>query len=70
MASGPITLWQIDEETVEIVADFTFGGSKITSDGKQIHDQSREHSKKQRHYFVKKGPSRQGYSFSSSHVWI
>ena len=33
MASGPITLWQIDEETVEIVADFTFGGSKITSDG-------------------------------------
>ena len=33
MASGPITLWQIDEETVEIVADFTVGGSKITSDG-------------------------------------
>ena len=33
MASGPITSWQIDEETVEIVADFIFWGSKITADG-------------------------------------
>ena len=33
MASGPITSWQIDEETVERVTDFTFGGSKITADG-------------------------------------
>ena len=33
MASGPITSWQIDGETVEIVADFIFGGSKITADG-------------------------------------
>ena len=33
MASGPITSWQIDGETVEIVADFTFLGSKITADG-------------------------------------
>ena len=33
MASGPITTWQIDEETVETVADFIFGGSKITTDG-------------------------------------
>ena len=33
MASGPITLWQIDGETVETVADFIFGGSKITADG-------------------------------------
>ena len=33
MASGPITLWQIDGETVETVRDFTFGGSKITADG-------------------------------------
>ena len=32
MASGPITLWQIDGETVETVADFIFGGSKITAD--------------------------------------
>ena len=33
MASGPITSWQIDEETVETVADFIFLGSKITADG-------------------------------------
>ena len=33
MASGPITSWQIDGETVEIVSDFIFGGSKITADG-------------------------------------
>ena len=33
MASGPIISWQIDGETVETVADFTFGGSKITADG-------------------------------------
>jgi len=33
MASGPITLWQIDGETVETVSDFIFGGSKITADG-------------------------------------
>ena len=33
MASGPITSWEMDGETVEIVSDFTFGGSKITADG-------------------------------------
>ena len=33
MASGPITSWQIDEEIVETVADFIWGGSKITADG-------------------------------------
>ena len=33
MASGPITSWQIDSETVETVSDFIFGGSKITADG-------------------------------------
>ena len=33
MACGPITSWQIDEETVETVSDFIFGGSKITADG-------------------------------------
>ena len=33
MASGPITSWQIDGETVETVTDFIFGGSKITADG-------------------------------------
>ena len=37
MASGPITLWQIDGETMETVTDFTFGGSKITADGDCSH---------------------------------
>ena len=78
MASSPITSWQIDEETV---ADFNFLGSKITADGDCSHeikrhlllasyDQPRQHIKKQRHYFVNKGPSSQGYGFSSSHVWV
>ena len=38
MASGPITSWQIDGETVETVSDFTLGGSKITSDGDFSHE--------------------------------
>ena len=38
MASGPITLWQIDGETVETVSDFIFGGSKITADGDFSHE--------------------------------
>ena len=38
MASGPITLWEIDGETVETVSDFIFGGSKITADGDCSHD--------------------------------
>ena len=38
MASGPITSWQIDGETVETVADFIFGGSKITADGDCSHE--------------------------------
>ena len=38
MASGPITSWQIDEETMEIVADFIFGGLKVTADGDYSHE--------------------------------
>ena len=38
MASGPITSWQIDEETVATVSDFIFGGSKITADGDYSHE--------------------------------
>ena len=38
MASGPITSWQIDGETMETVADFIFGGSKITADGDSSHE--------------------------------
>ena len=81
MASGPITSWQIDGETVETVADFVFWGSKITEDGDCSHEvkrclllesynQPRQHIKKQRHYFVNKGPSSQGYGFFSGHVWM
>ena len=83
MASGPITSQQIDGETVKTVTDFIFLGSKITVDGdcsheikkmlapwKKSYDQPRQHTKKQRHYFANKGPSSQGYGFSSSHVWM
>ena len=38
MASGPITTWEIDGETVETVSDFIFGGSKITTDGDCSHE--------------------------------
>ena len=41
MASGPITLWQIDGETMETVRDFIFGGSKITADGDCSHEVKR-----------------------------
>ena len=79
MASGPITSWEIDGETV---ADFIFWGSKITADGdcsheiktltpcKESYDQPRQHIKEQRHYFANKGPSSQGYGFSNSHAWM
>ena len=79
MASGPITSWQVDGETVETVSDFIFLGSKITADcdwnltfapWKKSYDQPRQHFKKQRHYFANKGPSSQSYGFSSSHVWM
>ena len=71
MASGPITSWQIDGETV---ADFIFGGSKITADGDCSHEikrcllLGRKVMTKQRHYFANEGLSSQGYGFSSSHV--
>ena len=82
IAPGPIISWQIDGETVETVADFIFLVSKITADGdcshviksrllrKQSYDQPRQHIKKQRHHFVNKGLSSQGYGFSIGHVWM
>ena len=81
MASGSVISLQIDGETVETVADFILGGSKITADVDYSHEikrclllgsyeQPRQHIKKQRHYFVNKGLSSQGYGFSSSHVWM
>ena len=42
MASSPITSWQIDGETVETVANFIFGGSKITADGDSSHEIKRQ----------------------------
>ena len=78
MASGPITSWQIDGETV---IDFIFLGSKITADddcsheikihlllGRKAMTNSDSILKKQRHYFADKGASSQSYGFSSSHV--
>ena len=68
---------------METVTDFILGGSKITADGdcsheikrrltpwKESNDQTRHHIEKQRHYFANKGPSSQGYDFSSGHVWM
>ena len=79
MASGPITSWQIDGETV---ADFIFRGSKITTDGDYSHETkiclllerkvmtNLDSILKSRHYLFNKGPSSQGYGFSSGHVWM
>ena len=80
IASSPITSWWKDRETVEIMTDFIFLGSKITADGdcssemktfalwKKSYDQPRQHIKKQRHYFANKCGSSQSYGFSSSHA--
>ena len=65
-ASGPITSWELDGETVETVSGFIFLGSRITADGdcsheikmlaswKKSYHQPRQHIKKQRHYFANK----------------
>ena len=83
MASGPITSWQIDGETMETVTDFIFSGFKVTADGDCSHEIKRclllgrkamtnldSVLKKQRHYFANKGPSSQNFGFSSGHVWM
>ena len=83
MASGPITSWEIDGETVETVSDFIFLGSKTTADGDCSHEikrhlllgrkvmiNPRQHVEKQRHYFANKGLSSQGYGFSCGHIWM
>ena len=80
MLSSPITSWQINEETMETVRDFIFGGLQITADvdleiktlapWKKSYDQPRQRIQKQKHYFANKGPSSQSYDFSSSHVWM
>ena len=82
MAASPITSWQIDGETMETMTNFIFLGSKITEEGdysheikrrllgpwKKSYDRPRQHIKKQRHYFARKGPQSQSYGFSSNHV--
>ena len=82
MASGPITSWEIDGKTVETVSDFILGGSKIAADGNCSHEMkgclllgrkvmtNLDSILKSRDNFVHKGPSSQGYGFSSSHVWM
>ena len=79
MASGPITSWQIDGETMETVTDYF---SKITTNGNCSHEINRclllgkkaitnlESILKGRHYFANKGSSSQSYGFSSGHVWM
>ena len=83
MASGPITSWQIDGETMETVIDFIFLDSKITEDGGCSHEIKRHLLlgrkamtnldsilKSGNINFANKGPSSQSYGFSSSHIWM
>ena len=77
MASGPITSWEIDGETMETASDFIFWGSKITADGDCSHEIKRrkvlnnlDSILQSRDITANKGPSGQGYGFSSGHVWM
>ena len=85
MASGPTTPWEIDGETVETVSfkhalffwapkslQIVIAAIKLKDAYalEENYDQTRQHIQKQRHYFANKGPSSQGYVFSSGHVWM
>ena len=83
MASGLITLWQIDGETIETVTEFIFLGSKITADGDCSHEIKRclllgrksmtnlDSILKSRDItLLTKGPSNKSYGFSCGHVWM
>ena len=82
MASSPIISWQIDGETVEIVTDFVFWGSKITADDDCSHEIKRclllgrkgmtdlDSILKSRDITLSTKARNQGYGFSSSHVWM
>ena len=82
MASGLITSWQIDGETMETVTNFFFWRSKITADGDCSHEIKRclllgrkemtnlDSILKSRDITFYKGPASQSYGFSSSHVWM
>ena len=82
-ASGPITSWQIDGETMQTVTDFIFLGSKISADGdcshkiktrlapwKESYDKPGQCIKRQKYHFADKGTRSQSYGFSSGHVWM
>ena len=82
MIAGPITSWQIDGELWKQCQTLFWGALKSlqmvtaamklkdATSWKESYDQPKEHIKKQRHYFANRGPSSQGYGFSSSHVLI
>ena len=82
MASGPITSWEIDGETVETVSDFILGGSKITTDGDCSHEIKRcfhlgrkvmtnlDSILKSRDITLPTKVRLVNYGFSSSHVWM
>ena len=81
MASGPITSWQVDGETMETVANFIFLGSNFTADGDGSNEIKRPllpgskamtnlDSILKSRDITNKGPSSQSYDFSSIHVWM
>ena len=83
MASGPITSWEIDWKTAERVSDFIFWAPKslqmviaamklkdACSFERKVMTNLDSIIKKQRYYFANKGPSSQGYGFSSGPVWM
>ena len=82
MASGPITLWQIEKKNMEVVTDFLFFVSKITVDSDYSHEiriqsllgrkamTSRQCVENQRRYSTNKGPNSQGYGLARGHVWL
>ena len=82
MASGPITSWQKDGETVETVTDLILWAPKSLQNGDCSHEIKRhlllgrkvmtnlDSVLKSRHYFANKSPSSQSYGFYNSHVWM
>ena len=82
MATGPITSWKVDWETMETVSDFIFLGSKITADDDSSHEIKRhvllarkamtnlDSILKSRELLCQQSLSSQSYGFSSGHVWI
>ena len=76
MACDSIISWQIDGGTMETVTDFIFWtpiSLQMVTAAMKLKDaflKSRQHTKKQRHYFADKGPYSESYGFSSSHVWM